>query len=82
MESFNKQGTDALLQESMFEKTVSPAFFDEGDLPFEDFVDLVENKLAETEKNKNETNEDYLSRIQEERKFFLENLKNEKNKDV
>ena len=26
MESFNKQGTDSLLQESMFEKTVSPAF--------------------------------------------------------
>ncbi|MEK7142345.1 MAG: hypothetical protein AAB818_02045, partial [Patescibacteria group bacterium] len=82
MESFNKQGTDSLLQESMFEKTVSPAFFDEGDLPFEDFVDLVENKLAETEKKKNETNEDYLSRVNEEKKFFLENLKNEKNKDV
>ena len=82
MESFNKQGTDSLLQEPVFEKTVSPAFFDEGDFLFEDFVDLVENKLAETEKKKNETNEDYLSRVNEEKKFFLENLKNKKNKDV
>lgn len=83
MESFEKQETGVLLQDPPVEKLVNPSFFDEAeDLSFEDFVDMVENKLAEIEKNENETNEDFLNRVKEERKLFLDNIKIEKNKNV
>lgn len=83
MESFGKQEAGVLLQEPTPEKLVTPSFFDETeDVSFEDFLDTVENKLAMIEKKKEETNEDYLNRMGEERNLFLENIKDEKKKNV
>lgn len=72
-----------MLQEPPLGKLANPSFFDEADnLPFEDFLDALENELASAEKEDGETNEHYLNEIKERKKFFLENLKNEKNKDA
>ena len=82
MESMGKQETGVLLQEPTVEESAKPSFFDEENLPFEDFVDMVENELATVEKREGETSEGYLNRIKEERKFFLGKIKDEKKKNV
>lgn len=83
MESFGKQEAGVLLEEPPIEKLVNPSFFDEADsLSFEDFLDALENELASEEKEDGETNEHFLNKIKEIKNFFVERLKNEKNKDV
>jgi len=71
------------LEKPTTDELIAPSFFEEAEeAPFEDFLDMVENKLATMEKNDNETNEDYLNRVGEEKKLFLENIKDEKNKNA
>lgn len=85
MESFRKQEDGVLLQEPTEEKLISSPYFDENkeeEVSFEDFMDMVEDKLSETEKKDNETNEDFLNRIKKEKELFLESIKNEKKRNA
>lgn len=85
MESFGKQEAGVLLQEPTEEKLTTPSYSYENkeeELSFEDFMDMVENKLTETEKKDNETNEDFLNRTKEEKKLFLESIKDEKKRNA
>lgn len=85
MESFGKQDAGVLLQEQTEEKLSASPYFSENkeeNVSFEDFMDMVEDKLSETEKKDNETKKDFLNRIKEEKKLFLENIKDEKKKNA
>ena len=85
MENFGKQDAGVLLQEPTEEKLIaSPYSYEnkEEEVSFEDFMDMVEDKLSETEKKENETKQDFLNRIKEEKKLFLENIKDEKKKNA
>lgn len=83
MESFREQESGVLLQDPPIEKLADSSFFEEADsLPFEEFLDALENELASAEKEDGETNEYYLNKIKETKKFFIERLKNEKNKNA
>lgn len=85
MESFGKQETGVLLQEPTEEKLTTSSYSYENKeekLSFEDFMDMIENKLTETEKKDNETNEDFLNRTKEEKKLFLESIKDEKKRNA
>ena len=83
MESIGRQEAVSLLEKPMTDDLDNPSFFkDAEEVSFEDFLDMVENKLATMEKNENETNEDYLNMVKGERKLFLEKIKDEKKKNA